>query len=112
MTAKAETIAEQNGHKGKAPKDKVHWLAKIQSDADFERHLNRWKPSPARLIVDTYNGRYWLVYPGQHRKSISWTARGLEQASLMWQKQAWDWHTLATGQQCPVPLGFFGDLIA
>lgn len=76
------------------------WWASVTGDISF---INQWRPPIGGVTMDSPNGRFLLTYPGQHRRSISWTCRGADVATLDCLRQLWSWHVEATGQPCPLP---------
>lgn len=54
-------------------------------------------PPGARVCVDQVNGRYLMTYPGEARKSVSWTGRGHEAAAVAALSVMWQWHAERTG---------------
>ena len=56
--------------------------------------------------IDNANGRFLLYYPGQDRKSVSWTQRGEKAAQLESLRVLWEFHKKAGFDvECPIPLG-------
>jgi hypothetical protein len=75
------------------------WWASVVGDLDW---VLANKPGPGRVIVDDWNGRYRISYPGVlGDKSISWTKRSVQLAAAEAVRQLWEWHTQATGQEGP-----------
>ena len=86
----------------KSHKDKPHkWWQTVRGDLEF---INKNRPSVGSVVQDDSNGRFLVSYPGRYRKSFSWSTRGMEEASICVLKTMWDWHTNATGEECPLPL--------
>lgn len=75
------------------------WWCNVRGDAEFIEHH---RPPADSLHVDHDCGRYLLAY-GQVRKSISWTRRGMADASVDALRWWWSQHTAATGEACPWP---------
>ena len=104
-----ETLMKHKGkEKGKPEKslkvktsDRKFW-DKVKGDMDF---INAHRPKLGSVVQDDPNGRFLCSYPGQdYRKSFSWSARGMEKASICVLQKLWQWHTEATGESCPWPL--------
>lgn len=94
--AKAASKLRMNTAAGKAK-----WFNAITAQDDF---LRKWSPEPARICTDDRNGRFLLHYGEFDRRSVSWTVRGVPEATLSALKILWGWHTLSTGAECPIPL--------
>ena len=77
------------------------WWNSIRGDM---RYIEQWRPSRGSVIQDDSNGRFFVGYPGHIRQSISWTRRGMDAAAVQALRKLWEWHTEATGQECPLPL--------
>lgn len=102
--AKAKAKASRS-HAAKGLSDK-RWWNSVRGDASFvELH----GPPVGRIVKDDDNGRFFVVYPGEHRKSVSWTQRGMNSASIAALQWWWTYHTRATGE---VPPQFVSDLFA
>ena len=109
--AVALACAPRAEKKGKVPKKKAltskpgaagcdgRWWSSVVGDLDW---VLANKPGPGRVIVDDWNGRYRISYPGVlGDRSISWTKRSVQLAAAEAVRQLWEWHTQATGQEGP-----------
>jgi hypothetical protein len=77
------------------------WWNRIQG---YLSYIVANSPSSVAVSKDDPTGRDLLYYPGQGRKSVSWTSRGMSAASVEVITQWWAAHTLAIGEQCPLPI--------
>lgn len=76
-----------------------HWHPRTQAGdvsviADF-------RPAPANIWADDFNGCFRVMYRGERRRSISWTVRGMPLAIQLALQAAWASHFEATGEACP-----------
>lgn len=98
--AKRPRVAKAKDPKPMKEKDINRWWCNARGDGDF---IQAHRPPAGSLHVDHDCGRYLLSY-GSERKSISWTRRGMADASVDALRWWWDRHTAQTGQPCPWPL--------
>ncbi len=63
-------------------------------------------PCVCRVLVDEFNGRFRMYYPGFKDRSISWSKRSVKVAIQEALTQAWDWHFAVTGVRMPAHLTF------
>lgn len=81
------------------------WWCNVSGDAEF---IDARRPPTGSLHASHDCGRYLLAYSGL-RKSISWTRKGMADASVgalrWWCAQ----HTAATGEACPWPFAAGAD---
>lgn len=77
--------------------------SRVYADMDDEpiRLLLLHKPDRAKVVADSFNGRYRLWYPGGLLKSVSWTGRGHLEAVRVALKQLWQWEQSATDRGAP-----------
>ena len=80
--------------------DKRWWNSVEGSDV----WINKWKPATSRVDVDDANGRFLLYFPNRDRRSVSWTARGMKEASLVALQILWGFAWKDLGHKCPTPL--------
>ena len=99
----AKTDLEKLAEKDKlmTPGGALQWWSQIEGDMMF---LDRHRPRTGTIVKDIRNGRFLITYLGHSRVSIAWGNRGMPRASAMVLKQLWQWHTDATGGQCPLPI--------
>lgn len=88
--AKLDTVAGAN-----------RWWACIVGDPSF---ITAWAPAGLKLTVDSANGRFRFSYFDRGPNSVSWTERGMQNASLEVLRISWQWACERTGEQCPIPL--------
>jgi hypothetical protein len=74
------------------------WLAKIRCDAAI---IQDYRPPTGNIFVDERGGRVLVTYSGAKKRSISWTHRGMADASRLVLQQLWAWHVEATGEDFP-----------
>lgn len=75
------------------------WRAKLLNDP--KKMVLESKPVEAHCLADELNGRFLLSYPGERRKSFSWTTRGVEEAAQLSLSHMWRWAEKHTGAQPP-----------
>lgn len=78
------------------------WRNTIKGDPAF---MHQHAPPIGQVCVDDNNGRFLLTYTGFPRKSVSWTQRGCNQATIECLRWWWHFHRLATGQEAPAAMG-------
>lgn len=81
------------------PKGAERWWATVRGDDSF---IREWLPPGCSVTNDPWNGRFLLCRAGR-RRSISWTVRGQEAASLEVLRTAWSWHSEFSSDPCPLP---------
>lgn len=81
------------------------WLpSKSNETAGATPWIRKHTPGCCAVEEDEYNGRWRLHYPATTSRSISWTARGHEQAARTALHHLWRVHFEATGETPPWPL--------
>ena len=92
----------------KTPKKTDRWVATELGKIDGEELINKWCPDTVRCRVVQVEGRYLLYQEGSDRRSVSWTARGGEEAVREALRVAWRMHKDTTGEDPPKewPVGF------
>jgi hypothetical protein len=80
---------------------RARWWASIVADASV---IEQFRPPTGSVGIDNANGRLLLTYAGGKRRSVSWTHRGMEEATKVALQPLWGWHEEATGEPCPLPL--------
>ena len=66
--------------------------------------MENYKPDGTHIFVDEWSGRFRVSYPGEKPRSVSWTGRGMQAASVECLRILWGFHTARTGQQPVVPM--------
>lgn len=99
--------------------------ASVEVDARIRQHGARWwngiegsedvmalRPEESCVIIDNSNGRYLIHHrrqPGS-RVSVSWTKRGMGEATRLVLSKLWAWELEFTGRACPLPTELVGDV--
>jgi hypothetical protein len=63
--------------------------------------IEKYLPESVKVLCDDYNGRWRVIAPTLEWKSVSWTKRGYENASLEVIHQAWEYHCDWCGLDAP-----------
>lgn len=98
--ARPKVVSAAGAAKLNTAKGADRWWASVRADDTF---LRQWLPPHASVCTDPFNGRFLLCVQGT-RKSISWTLRGQEAASIETLRVAWAWHSEVSSLPCPLPL--------
>ena len=104
MSSKA--VKRAKGLTGKPNWSKARWWS-TSSGEDGLGFIERMQPSAGKVALDNNEGRFVVSYPKTTPRSISWTARGLPLATLMAVRLLWQRHTVAKGEECPIPDAYF-----
>lgn len=99
--------------------------ASVEVEARIRQHGARWwngiegsedvmalRPEESCVIIDNSNGRY-LIHPRRQpgsRVSVSWTKRGMGEATRLVLSKLWAWELEFTGRACPLPTELVGDV--
>lgn len=75
------------------------WLpAPQEATGPVTKHIAAFLPTPASVLQDDYNGRWYINYLGKNSVSFSWTKRGYGAAAALALHKGWAWHTEVCGE--------------
>ena len=99
----------KKGHAPKytaAQKKQPRWLPGQDTAATsvITDWILKYIPKDVQVLCDDYNGRWRVIAPTLHWRSISWTKRGYEKAALEVIHQAWEYGRDWCGLDAPFSL--------
>ena len=89
------------GQKPLVGKAADRWWSTVAGDASF---IEQWMPPGSRVFTDHWNGRFRVSLRHHAARSVSWTSRGMQAASLQALRLLWGWQHADKGEHCPIPL--------